>query len=159
MMILCSSLHFIMQNCQNFSYTEIRGGTEITRSSRPTRSASLTRQCCKLSYIGLVRRSVLTGSSERTMQLLCLSSSPSSPAPGEGDTIPANRVSSASPLLFAPNPLPSARHPPRDRLLQKGTRHCRAVLLPLPPLLHGPLLSPEVSFEEARGGATWRLQS
>lgn len=85
---------------------------------RPTITASSTWQCCKLSYSCSLRGSVLTCSSERTMQLLCLSGSPSSPAPGEGDTIPPNRVSPASPLLFAPNPPTPVRCLPQQDIHQ-----------------------------------------
>lgn len=47
-----------------------------------------------------------------------------------------------------------ARHPPRDRLLQTWTEHCRPVLPPPPPLLCVALLSPEASFWEVRGSTT-----
>lgn len=63
---------------------------------------------------------MLTCSSESTVQLcaLCLSCSPSPPAPGEGDTIPANKLSLASSLLFAPSSLTPIRCFPQQDILQ-----------------------------------------
>lgn len=80
--------HYILQ-CKTTSYSEIPGGRKITRLLCPTTTASLTQNCCRHSCVCLVRGSVLTCSSESTVQLLCLSCSPFPPAPGEGDIIPA----------------------------------------------------------------------